>query len=384
MPKVPSSASRLLTAVHRHGPLTRAAATERAGLARSAAGHAATQLEAAGLIRSGEQRAVGTGRPSVLLEPAPDGPLALAVKVEATGLRGAAYGLGLRRQGDVVVCRADLHGMPPDELSAHIAQLAHRMLGGDWERCAGLGLAFPGMVDEDSGVVQISLVVGWSDPVDLVAQVHAALPEAAYAKGQLPLTLVRDSTATAIGEYRPGSGALLAVTGERHGMGSALVGVADQAQTLEIGHLCVDPEGPACACGSRGCLELYVGGPALLTALGLDDSPGLTEAELDEQVRAALAAPAQAPVVRGLAEHLATALTGVTNTVGPDEVVFTGMLALLATAAHEQITQALAASVVARVRGTVHRLGTRPDAALAGAAELAFTQLLAHPLGDQE
>lgn len=32
----------------------------------------------------------------------------------------------------------------------------------------------------------------------------------------------------------------------------------------EIGHVVVDPEGPPCACGGRGCLEVWVSGPALV------------------------------------------------------------------------------------------------------------------------
>nr|WP_240929282.1 ROK family protein [Streptomyces coryli] len=277
----------------------------------------------------------------------------------------------------------EVRGASPRRLCAAIRELAEQVLGGAWERCAGIGVAFPGMVDPDAGVVQFSLVVDWSESVELVAMLRAVLPEAAVGSRRLPIALVRDSTATALGEYRAGSGTVLAVTGERHGMGAALVGGADRAQTLEIGHLSVDPSGPACACGSRGCLELYVGGPALLTALGLEGRPGRKDAGLDGRVRTALADPARAATVRDLAGHLGTALTGVVNTVGPDEVVFTGMLAQLAEAAPDQIADALAASVVARVRGTRHRLGTRQDAPLAGAAELAFIDLLDDPLGGE-
>jgi predicted NBD/HSP70 family sugar kinase len=35
----------------------------------------------------------------------------------------------------------------------------------------------------------------------------------------------------------------------------------------EIGHTIVDPEGPVCRCGNRGCLETLVGAPALLELL---------------------------------------------------------------------------------------------------------------------
>src|SRR5918992_2938697 len=31
----------------------------------------------------------------------------------------------------------------------------------------------------------------------------------------------------------------------------------------DIGHICVDPEGPVCSCGNRGCLEAMAAGPAI-------------------------------------------------------------------------------------------------------------------------
>ena len=42
----------------------------------------------------------------------------------------------------------------------------------------------------------------------------------------------------------------------------------------EIGHVCVDPDGPPCACGSTGCLEQYAGRRALLAAAGLPAGRG--------------------------------------------------------------------------------------------------------------
>ncbi|MER7175465.1 ROK family protein [Streptomyces mesophilus] len=214
----------------------------------------------------------------------------------------------------------------------------------------------------------------------LVSCLRALLPRPGVLAGVLPVALVRDCTAVGIGEYGfEESGALLVVAGERHGMGSALVGGTDRARTLEIGHVCADPRGPVCACGARGCLELYIGGPALCAALGVALQPDGSDDQVEETVRAALADPAKAAAVQDLGAHLARAVTSVVNTVGPDAVVFTGLLGLLAAAVPQKIDAALRDSVVGRVRGTRYRLGRRPHAALAGAAELAFGGLLSDP-----
>ncbi|WP_158545857.1 ROK family transcriptional regulator [Blastococcus sp. TF02A-30] len=56
-----------------------------------------------------------------------------------------------------------------------------------------------------------------------------------------------------------GIGAGLVLGGRLHGGTGGTAG--------EIGHLVVEPDGPRCACGKRGCLEAVAGGPALLAAL---------------------------------------------------------------------------------------------------------------------
>lgn len=75
----------------------------------------------------------------------------------------------------------------------------------------------------------------------------------------------------------------------------------------ELGHVCVDPEGPRCACGGRGCVELVASLPALLATTGSADLAELTgklgahdagaEVALDRAVRAAAQALAGALAV---------------------------------------------------------------------------------------
>ena len=44
----------------------------------------------------------------------------------------------------------------------------------------------------------------------------------------------------------------------------------------ELGHTVVDPGGPICRCGNRGCLETYAGAPAILSSLRDVHGDGLT------------------------------------------------------------------------------------------------------------
>ena len=81
-----------------------------------------------------------------------------------------------------------------------------------------------------------------------------------------------DAVAMAVGEHWKGAG-----RGSRHflgvvvstGVGGGLVlddTVVDgrTGNAGHVGHVVVDPDGPACACGGRGCLEAIARGPAVV------------------------------------------------------------------------------------------------------------------------
>ena len=145
----------------------------------------------------------------------------------------------------------------------------------------GAGLALPGIVDTDSGRLLRAPNLGWSDldvPADLLDEAATGRPV------RCGWTTRPTSAARRRGAgRRPGGPGRLAdflyLSGEV-GIGGAVVvdgRVVDgrHGWAGEVGHVCVDPDGPACRCGSTGCLEQYAGRLALLVAAGLppDASP---------------------------------------------------------------------------------------------------------------
>lgn len=130
---------------------------------------------------------------------------------------------------------------------------------------AGVGVGVPGMVDMATGVTGDlpNLPGRWSDvPVG---------PRLEEATG-LPVGLINDAKIFAIAEHRKGAAkgartALLTTIGT--GIGGAVIaddrllfGVGGAAG--EIGHLIVQPDGPRCSCGNRGCVETLASGPAIV------------------------------------------------------------------------------------------------------------------------
>jgi glucokinase len=131
----------------------------------------------------------------------------------------------------------------------------------------GIGVGMPGVVDHKNGIVienspNIPALVGYP----LVWNVSRRL--------RLPGTGGNDAKLQALGEAYFGAGRgkkIVAFLGLGTGVGGGLVingkvflGHNDRGG--ELGHISLDYNGSVCGCGRRGCLEAYVGTPAILAS----------------------------------------------------------------------------------------------------------------------
>jgi predicted NBD/HSP70 family sugar kinase len=100
----------------------------------------------------------------------------------------------------------------------------------------------------------------------------------------------------------------------------------------EIGHTSIDPNGPPCICGLRGCLTTFIGTPALLErakeelrANGSDRRP---PANIDELVNAALEGdPAAVELIHYASDKLGVGIANMLNLLNPNMVVLGGGIA---------------------------------------------------------
>jgi len=144
-----------------------------------------------------------------------------------------------------------------------------------------VGVGAPGLIDHASGRVLES--------PNLKAMVNVPLrDELARRLGFAPqaVTLENDANAAAVGEAWLGAGRthqdlLLVTLGTGVGGGFVLKGElydGEGGMGGEIGHVCIDPEGPWCGCGRRGCVEQYASATAAkrrALSVGLpEESPG--------------------------------------------------------------------------------------------------------------
>jgi fructokinase len=92
----------------------------------------------------------------------------------------------------------------------------------------------------------------------------------------------------------------------------------------EWGHHSIDPAGPPCYCGQRGCVETLLSGPALEAAYRSVGGDGVAPVEI--AARAVAGDPVAATVIDGWLDRFGRALANVVSILDPDAVVLGGGL----------------------------------------------------------
>ncbi|GGZ87506.1 ROK family protein [Streptomyces echinoruber] len=365
---------RVLHTVSAEGPLSRAAVASRIGLTRAAVSTLVDELIRFGLLEElGPERPGRVGRPGSALAVSGRGPAGVGAEVGVDHLAVCAMDLRGRVRARAVRHVAN-RGRSPKPVAEELAALVRQVVA-DAEQQelwpAGLAVAVPGLIARDGRTVVRAPNLGWHD-----TDLGALLP------GDLPLTVDNEANFGGLAELWLGDGTprdFLHVSAEI-GIGAAVVvdgrllrGTRGFAG--ELGHVPVEPDGPACACGGRGCLEQYAGEEAVLRAAGVEqgeDRVGLLAeraAEGDERVRRAL---------RDAGRALGVALTGAVNLLDPQLVVLGGALAGVA----PWLLPSLEAELARRTAGpacpvAVSRLG--PKGPLLGAAHSVVRAVLDDP-----
>jgi predicted NBD/HSP70 family sugar kinase len=144
--------------------------------------------------------------------------------------------------------------------------------GVDLSAVRSVGVGIPGQIEPGSGRVVHAVNLG-VDEMDLAAMVAPQLR--AVAPGlRLPVQVENDVKAAALGAQalhtRNGSPAPGSMAYLNLGTGIAAGIVSDgvlwrgaRGTAGEVGHISVDPNGPLCRCGQRGCIEAFAGGGAI-------------------------------------------------------------------------------------------------------------------------
>lgn len=378
----------LLRSIHLNGPASRSELTASLGLNRSTIGALTTDLVAAGIVREalpkGRSRA---GRPSPVVRPESELVYVMAFNIEADRLTAARVGLG-----GVILDRLSTARRPgqlsPTELVEPLGSMASQMCANAPSRARhiGSGAAISRVVRHTDGQVELGAYGG--DAHDPISEALLdALPVGP--DGPRPMAVRNGADLAVLAEHTRGVAVGCDNVVYLNGDGGVGGGIIAAGRLVtghggyggEVGHMVVNPNGQPCRCGSSGCWDTEVGEYALLRAAQRPIGTG--QQGIEQLVEAARFGDVMAQsALRQVGDWLGFGVANLVNIFNPEMVIFGGTLREVYLAAAAQIRSRLNRNSLPACREHV-RLRTcslGENAALLGAAELAFERLLNDPL----
>ncbi|WP_424187494.1 ROK family transcriptional regulator [Actinokineospora sp. G85] len=222
------------------------------GLAKATVSAVVDRLAAGGLVEETgpQERSGGRGRVGVGLRLSASGPHGVGVAIGVDHLTACLVDPLGRVRATRVLAR-DNRGAGAEAVLAEVAGVV-RSLVGVGAPVGGVGVAVPGLVRE--GVLLSAPNLGW--------------PEVEVVVPGFPVVVRNEANAAALAELSPdGPRDFVMVSGEV-GVGAGIVRGGELLTGVhgfagELGHVCVEPAGPRCACGALGCLETFAGTDSL-------------------------------------------------------------------------------------------------------------------------
>lgn len=370
-------------------------AVSRAGIARNTGRSRSTISEVVGrLLGTGLVAEVGAGesrggRRPILVGFQDDAGVILGVDVGATHISVILTDL----RGRTLAWRERAHPVRSDPKGAEalITGLGEACLAewnGERSRLMGIGVAVPSPVDPDSPDRVLERVLpAWRG--------HSVLDRLNSVFG-VPIFVDNDANLGAVAErwwgeavgiddfvylkVATGVGAGIMIGGEIYRGATGVAG--------EIGHVAIDPSGPECVCGNRGCLATFVGTRQLVDRAGAllarypDSILAGTELDISAIEDAAVSDdPLALKVVNEAAVRLGIVVAGVLNLLNPGSVILGGSLARAGDRLVKPLREAVATrTLVASAAASDIRTSDLGERAVAlGAATHVLVAALANP-----
>jgi predicted NBD/HSP70 family sugar kinase len=287
------------------------------------------------LIREGIVLEAGSvdsdgGRPRVLLEINADYGYVIGVDVGETRVRVELFDMTMTERA-----KADY---PLDPREHGVDAIVERILSGlaavltsggvDSSAILGVGVGVPGVVEQGPEVLVHGQTYGWE-----------AAPLERLLRSGTDLPLYMDNGAKTMGQaemwFGAGRGAqhaVMCLIGS--GVGASIIahGSTHRGATSsagEWGHTTIMVGGRACRCGSRGCLEAYIGAGAILDRYGLPLPGDDQESALAALIDLAATSPKAADVLADTATYLGVGIANLINLFNPERIILGGWAGLL-------------------------------------------------------
>ncbi len=323
----------ILRRIRDEGPISRVDLKEKTRLSWGTITASTRELLSAGILTEVGSVTTGLGRRPVEVELNRERNLVLGMQLGSSLVRSVLVDVKGTALGELDM-PVDAQGTGAEILS-RLIDTGRRILrrhGVDRSSLAGIGIAAPGAVDFSSGVCLYAphhpkwKNVRLKDRIEQAFGVPCCVDHAfnCFALSEKLFGFGRGLDSFICVLLGTGVSAGIVLGGEVYRGASSLAG--------EFGHTCVDENGPLCACGNTGCIEMYVSGPALVAAAVREKGgrPGQANGSRVSAEGLARAARRGDPVARRVYERLGTVLgIGISNLINifnPQLVILGGLV----------------------------------------------------------
>jgi N-acetylglucosamine repressor len=319
--------SAVLNTVKAHGPISRTDVARITGLSAATISGITSDLISSNLIFEKEAGSSSGGRRPILLALNPRGGFVIGLKLTELNITAALTDL----EANVIAkdtCPLEGHSL--QMVVNCIAKTVSTLIDKgkiQQDLLLGVGIGLAGIIDDESGVLRHSPIFGWRD-VPLKTTLQKRL--------DVPVYVDNDVNTLTITEQWFGAGQdvenFLTVTiGRGVGLGIIIHGKlyhGARGGAGEFGHTVVDPNGPLCDCGNRGCLETLIADPWLLRQANEVFNQGSSPKKIssvDELVKLAEGGDKGAIAIFSRAgDALARALANLINVLSPKLIIISG------------------------------------------------------------
>ncbi len=323
----------VLKTIYDNETVSRADIARLTKLTRATVSELVANLIAEGLVKEVGYGSSKGGKSPILLSLVADSRYLIGLNLAQEKFIGAIVNL----RGDIKeTVEAPVSGADGQQALLLVYQILDQLVHTGYKPIVGIGVGTPGLVNTREGVVVNAVNLDWQD---------LPLTQLLKPRYNLPISVLNDSQATAIGEFVYGGSYLadsnLIVVNIKHGIGAGILingrlFQGDGGGAGEIGHVVAQKNGNLCRCGRRGCLETVASVRAVVQraeALNQDypDSPLANDPlniSLDSIEKAFQANdPLAQRVVFEAAYYLGISIAGLIGTLNIQRIILTGDMA---------------------------------------------------------
>jgi N-acetylglucosamine repressor len=304
----------VLRTIFANESISRAEVARVTNLTRTTVSDVVNGLLAEGLVEEvGRGESLG-GKSPILLSIVADSRYLIGLNLAQDKFIGAIVNL----RGEIKeMVEAPVHDDNGENALKLVYQIIDQLMKKKIKPIVGIGVGTPGLVNTREGVVVNAVNLEWQD---------LPLSQLLEKKYKLPVLVLNDSQAAAIGEYVYGSDhepdENLVVVNVIHGIGAGILIngrllQGDGGGAGEIGHVVVQENGELCRCGKRGCLETVASARAVVKQMKMNS---LADAVLSFDAGNATTTA----VIENAGRYLGVSLANLIATLNIQKIVLTG------------------------------------------------------------